>query len=73
VPGDRNKRLAKLLGVELDEHGFFKERDPLLAPLETTVEGVYLSGGATGPTDISESVIQASAASLRAVSRNNRS
>ena len=72
VPGDRNKRLAKLLGVELDEHGFFKERDPLLAPLETTVEGVYLSGGATGPTDISESVIQASAASLRAVSRNNR-
>jgi heterodisulfide reductase subunit A len=72
VPGDRNKRLAKLLGVELDEHGFFKERDPLLAPLETTVEGVYLSGGATGPIDISESVIQASAASLRAVSRNNR-
>ena len=72
VPGDRNKRLAKLLGVELDEHGFFKERDPLLAPLETTVEGVYLSGGATGPIDISESVIQASAASLRAVSRNSQ-
>ncbi len=71
VPSDRNKRLARVLGIELDEHGFFKEKDPLLAPLESTIEGIYLCGGATGPIDISESVIQASAASLRAVSRKN--
>ena len=69
VPNDRNKRLARVLGIELSAHGFFKEKDPLLAPLETTVEGIYLCGGATGPIDISESVIQGSAASLKAVLR----
>ena len=69
LPGDRNKRLAKVLGIELDEYGFFKEKDPLMNPLETNVEGIYLCGGATSPIDISESVIQAFAASLKAVSR----
>jgi len=68
VPNDRNKRLAKVLQIELNEHGFFKEKDALLAPLGTSVEGIYLCGGATGPIDISESVIQASAASMKAVS-----
>ncbi|MEW5722458.1 MAG: CoB--CoM heterodisulfide reductase iron-sulfur subunit A family protein [Thermodesulfobacteriota bacterium] len=66
-PGDRNERLAKVLGLELDELGYFKEKDPLTAPLETLVEGVYLCGGATGPIDISESVVQATAAGLKAL------
>jgi len=69
VPSDRNKRLAKVLGLELDEYGFFKEKDPIDAPLETNVEGIYLCGGATGPIDISESVVQAAAASMKAVAR----
>ncbi|UCE56046.1 MAG: CoB--CoM heterodisulfide reductase iron-sulfur subunit A family protein [Desulfobacterales bacterium] len=68
VPNDRNKRLAKVLKVKLDELGYFKEKDPLLASLETNVEGIYLCGGATGPIDIAESVVQATAASLKAVS-----
>ena len=67
VPSERNKRLAKVLRIELDNLGFFKERDPMLAPLETGVEGIYVCGGATGPIDISESVVQASAASMKAV------
>lgn len=67
IPSDRNKRLARVLGIELDEYGFFKEKEPLNAPLETNVDGVYLCGGATGPIDISESVVQASAASMKAV------
>jgi len=67
IPSDRNKRLARALGIELDEYGFFKEKDPLNAPLETNVDGIYLCGGATGPIDISESVVQASAASMKAV------
>ena len=71
VPSDRNNRLAKVLKIELDELGFFKEKDPLMAPLETDVEGVYLCGGATGPIDISESVVQATAASMKAVLRRS--
>ena len=67
VPSDRNKRLAKILKVELDKLGFFKEKNPMLAPLETTAEGIFVCGGATGPIDISESVVQATAASMKAV------
>jgi len=67
IPGDRNERLAKVLKIELDHLGFFKERDPILAPLETIVEGIYLCGGATGPIDIAESVTQAAAAAMKAV------
>ncbi len=67
IASDRNEKLAKVLNIELDEHGFFKEKDPLTAPLQTKVEGVYLCGGATGPIDISESVVQAAAAGVKAV------
>jgi heterodisulfide reductase subunit A len=72
IPSERNKRLAKALKIELDDLGFFKERDPLLAPLETDVEGIYVCGGATGPIDISESVVQADAAVMKAVGRNTK-
>ena len=68
MPNDRNKRLAKVLKIKLDELGYFKEKDPLLSPLETNVAGIYLCGGATGPIDIAESVAQATAASMKAVS-----
>ncbi len=67
VPSDRNKKLAKVLKIELDQLGYFKEKDPLTEPLATKVEGIYLCGGATGPIDISESVVQATAAGMKAV------
>ncbi|HDR15147.1 MAG TPA: CoB--CoM heterodisulfide reductase iron-sulfur subunit A family protein [Desulfobacteraceae bacterium] len=67
VPAGGNRRLAKTLGIELDDLGFFKEPDPVRNPLASGVEGIYLCGGATGPIDISESVVQASAAAMMAV------
>jgi heterodisulfide reductase subunit A len=67
MANDRNKRLARALKIKLDELGYFKEKDPLLAPLDTHVEGIYLCGGATGPIDIAESVAQATAAAMKAV------
>ncbi len=66
VPSDRNKKLAKALKIQLNEHGFFNEEDPIFAPLETNVKGIFLCGGATGPIDISEAVTQATAASMKA-------
>ena len=66
-PNDRNARVAKALKIELAENGFFRETDPLFAPLETAVPGIYLCGGATGPIDISESVVQSTAAGMKAV------
>ena len=67
VPSERNERLAKILKIQLDRLGYYKERDPLMSPLETDVEGIYLCGGATGPIDISESVVQATAAVMKAI------
>jgi len=67
VPAGGNPRLAKTLGIELDDLGFFKEPDPVRKPLASGAEGIYLCGGATGPIDISESVVQASAAAMMAV------
>ncbi len=69
APSERNERLAKVLKVDLSPLGFFEEKDPLKAPLETKVEGVYACGGALGPIDIAESVVQACAASMKAVLR----
>jgi len=69
IPSERNKKLAKALKIELGNLGFFKEKDPLRSPLATNVEGIYVCGGATGPIDISESVVQATAASMKAILR----
>ncbi|MCK5562718.1 CoB--CoM heterodisulfide reductase iron-sulfur subunit A family protein, partial [Candidatus Bathyarchaeota archaeon] len=58
------KELAKVLGVELDEYNFFKT-DPL-NPLDTTRPGIFVCGCCREPTDIPESVAQASGAAERA-------
>jgi heterodisulfide reductase subunit A len=46
--------------------GFFLERHPELAPVETAVEGVFLAGTVQGPKDIVDTVAQASAAAAKA-------
>jgi len=66
IPREDSKALAKILGLELNEHGFFKTRDPLLMSVETNVEGAFVCGCCQTPKDISESVTQASAAAARA-------
>ena len=66
IPREGNKLLAEMLGLELNEYGFFETKDPLLMPVETNVEGVYVCGYCQAPKDISESVTQASAAAARA-------
>jgi heterodisulfide reductase subunit A len=66
TPREDNKVLAKALGIELDAHGFLKTKDPLLMPVETNVDGVFVCGYCQSPKDISESVTQGSAAANRA-------
>jgi heterodisulfide reductase subunit A len=56
----------EMLKVSLGMDGFFLERHPELAPVETAVEGVFLAGTAHGPKDIVDSVAQASAAAAKA-------
>jgi heterodisulfide reductase subunit A len=67
-------QLAKALGVELDDFGFFKEANPKFRPVETDRAGVFVCGLAQGPQSLDEAVTQAEAAACKAaaiLSRRN--
>jgi len=61
-PSKGANQLAKLLRIETDKDGFFKEAHPKLKPVETNVRGVYICGCAQGPKDIPDAIVQAKAA-----------
>ena len=61
TPSPQAAELGKMLGWESTEAGYApsKELDPTRSP----APGVFLAGSVTGPTDIAESIISATAAS----------
>jgi heterodisulfide reductase subunit A len=59
-------RFHEMLKASVGLDGFFLERHPELAPVETAVEGVFLAGTVQGPKDIVDTVAQASAAAAKA-------
>ncbi|MEM2964373.1 MAG: hydrogenase iron-sulfur subunit [Candidatus Bathyarchaeia archaeon] len=67
-PSEGIDRLAKALGLALDKTGFFQEADGKIGVVESSVPGVYLAGYCQGPKDIPESVEQAWASALKAIS-----
>jgi heterodisulfide reductase subunit A len=60
--------VAAQFGISRSRDGFFLERHPKLAPVETTSEGIYLAGTCQSPKDIPDSVAQAGAAAAAALS-----
>ena len=64
VPSSGTKELAEIMGIELDQSGFFKTKDIDL-PLESTKEGIYLCGCAGGLKDITDSVAFGSGSALK--------
>ncbi len=66
VPAEGTKELAEMLGLELDNDGFFKEYNAKLRPTETKLRGIYLSGGATFPKDAPTTSLHAHSAALKA-------
>ncbi|MEM3539967.1 MAG: hydrogenase iron-sulfur subunit [Thermoplasmata archaeon] len=64
IPSRGTSNLAKILGVELNEYGFFKTS--FKNPIESTREGIFIAGCASGPKDIPDSVTEASAAASAA-------
>ena len=60
--------VARTFGISLSPDGFFLERHPKLAPVETTSDGVFLAGTCQGPKDIPDSVAQGGAAAAVALS-----
>ena len=69
---DDAKKLARSVGISMCGNGFFIERHPKLDPVATTTDGVYIAGTCQGPKDITESVIQAWAASSRVLASINK-
>ena len=64
VPSKGLPELGDILGIELNEFGFFKTH--MSQPMDTTRPGIFTCGCAHSPMDIPESVAQASGASARA-------
>jgi len=67
IPTQGVEKLAKTLGVELDNYGFVKLKDSVKNPLDTTVPGIFACGYCVGPKtgDIPDSITQGSATAAR--------
>ncbi len=60
--------IAQKFGISLGPNGFFREKHPKLAPVETSSEGIFLAGACQFPKDIPDSVSQAKGAAAVAIS-----
>ncbi len=65
VPSEGSRRVAKMLGIGVDEFGFYTTNDAEMTPVESRVPGVFLAGAGLGPQDIPETVAQASGAAAK--------
>jgi heterodisulfide reductase subunit A len=61
-----NQMLSQVLGVPLDEDGFFEEANTKVRPMDFEAVGLYLCGLCHSPKSIEESTSQARGAAMRA-------
>ncbi len=54
------------LPLEVDDDGFFAIPDIAARPANSTAEGIFVAGVATGPKDIPDSIVEAGAAAMEA-------
>ncbi|MBU7015659.1 MAG: CoB--CoM heterodisulfide reductase iron-sulfur subunit A family protein, partial [Theionarchaea archaeon] len=66
IPKKESRELAKILGISLDQDGFFRESHPEFYPTDSTKDGIFICGLCHSPQNVKESVIQARAAASRA-------
>ncbi len=61
VPARGMDRIAEMLGLSIGKEGFPSEEHEKLAPVSTSLEGVYIAGCAQGPKNVEATVTQAEA------------
>jgi heterodisulfide reductase subunit A len=66
VPKKDARSVAQTLHISRSTEGFFLEKHPKLAPVDTPTDGVFLSGACQGAKDIPASVAQARGAAVAA-------
>jgi len=59
--------VRRLFNISCATEGFFLERHPKLAPVNTFTDGLFLAGCCQGPRDIPDTVAQAGAAAAEAL------
>lgn len=59
--------VRRLFNIGCSGEGFFMERHPKLAPVNTLTDGIFLAGCCQGPKDIPDTVAQAGAAAAEAL------
>jgi heterodisulfide reductase subunit A len=64
--------VAALFGISRSEDGFFLEKHPKLAPVDTASDGIFVAGTCQGPKDIPDTVAQAGAAAAAALAMIDR-
>jgi len=67
APADGIAELSKILEVPLDEYGYIEGADAKIDTVSTKVPGVFVAGTALSPKDVPDSVSEASAAAMKAV------
>jgi heterodisulfide reductase subunit A len=72
VPSPGTQAIAEMLGLEVDQFGWWSEAEGNLAPLETERLGIFLAGAGIGPKDIPEAVSQGSGAAGKVLSLLSR-
>jgi heterodisulfide reductase subunit A len=65
IPSEGTEELAKILGINTNELGFFKTEDST-EDLQSTREGIYITGSCQSPDDIANSVFKAGGAAALA-------
>jgi heterodisulfide reductase subunit A len=59
--------VRRTLGISCSAEGFFLEKHPKLAPVNTANDGVFVAGACQGAKDIPDTVAQADAAAAKAL------
>jgi heterodisulfide reductase subunit A len=67
VPRADTDDVRRLFNLCSSADGFFMEKHPKMAPVQTAMDGVLIAGCCQGPKDIPDTVAQASAAAARAL------
>ncbi len=66
-PRSDAQEVRRLFNITCSTEGFFLERHPKLAPVNTFTDGIFLAGCCQGPKDIPDTVAQAGAAAAEAL------
>jgi heterodisulfide reductase subunit A len=66
-PQKDSEDVRRLFNISCSTGGFFLERHPKLAPVDTASDGIFISGCCQGPKDIPDTVAQAGASAANAL------